>query len=516
MDIHCRIKELRLTFTTGLFAVLILLSVGASVHGAEKPSNERPYLPCPSEWLEEANFFVERGMIPGALIMVETPEWGLRAGAVGRADLSSSELPGPGMRYRVGGVTRLMLSTVILQLEQEGKLALDHTIDMLLGEGMVRNGHKITLRECLKMRSGLYDYSRADSLLAPNGRRNGGYLPEEILYNVREQVKSESVSPGTEYIPSDTGYLLAGMVVEKCENKRLAQVFTERIFKPLVMRDSFFAESPDIPAPMARGYENMSEKPSDCTVYDPSILGASNGVVSTPFDTFRFLRDIFEERTLLTNRSYVLMSMMSNAQRDEDSYGLGILERLSRRGTWRGVETAIRGYSVSAGYYMDGRAFIAVFVNTGENAFVVEEIFRDVLRRVSGCPTDYSPSDNARIDGSANRIRLAWQSGFLYGDSYRVYVGTDRNLVLNAKPGHLEGITLIETDNRTYHADIRGLKPGRSYYWRVEASRTIPETEVTNARKWRENIRSRYPQMPWTSAQEHETISGPVYSFSLH
>lgn len=508
-------KELRLTFTTGLFLLLTLSPVGTHVLGGEKPSNERPYLPCPAEWLEEAGFFVERGMIPGALIMVESPEWGLRIGAVGRADLSSSDLPDPGMRYRVGGVTRLMLSTVILQLEHEGKLALDHTIDMLLGEGMVRNGHKITLRECLKMRSGLYDYSRADSLFAPGGRRNGGYLPEEILFNIREMLKHESASPGAEYNPSDTGYLLAGMVVEKCENKRLAQVFAERIFKPLGMNDSFFAESPNIPEPSARGYENLQGKPSDCTEYDPSILGASNGVVSTPYDTFRFIRDIFEERTLLTSRSYVLMSMLENAKRDEDSYGLGVLERLSRRGTWRGVETAIRGYSVSAGYYMDGRAFIAVFVNTGENAFAVEEIFRDVLRRVSGCPTDYSPLNNVKLDGSPNRARLSWQSGFLYGDSYRVYIGTDRNRVLTANPGNLNDITMIETDSRTYHAVVTGLKPGRSYFWRVEASRTIPEMEATNARKWRENIRSQYPQMPWTSIPEHETISGPVYSFSL-
>ena len=257
----------------------------------------------------------------------------------------------------------------------------------------------------------------------------------------------------------------------------------------------------------------MSGIPVDCTVYDPSTLGAARAVVSTPFDTFRFFRDLFENRNLLTRRSFSMMSSFNNAQRMEDAYGMGIMERISSRGTWRGCETVIRGYSVMAGYYMLGQAFILVFVNTGENSFAIEEMFRNTLRHISGCPSVMSPENDATVEASNGTVRISFQTGFLYGNSYNVYVGNDRDNVFNATPEKLNDVTMVELDGRTFHADLKGLKSGRKYYWRVEAFRIRPETEVKNARLWRDGLVEENRQMSWIPVPETERMSGPVYSF---
>ena len=514
MDVYCRVKRRRFVILIG-FAIVFAFAGSLAAPCVGEPSNVRPYLPCPDEWLAEAGFFVDRGLIPSVLILVETPEWGLRVGTVGHANLATSEPPDPSMYYRVGGMTQLMLAAVILQLEHEGKITLDHTIDRLLGEGLVPNGDKISLRDCLMMRSGLFDYTKSDTFKSPAKLSSGEFQPEEILYRVRESLRKDSGAPGEVFYQSDTGFLLAGIVVEKIEQKKLSQVFNERIFKPLKMNDSFYAVSPGIPDPVVHGYEYMSEIPVDCTVYDPSILGAASAVVSTPFDMFSFFRELFEGRRLLSKRSYRLMATLANAIHEEDAYGMGLMERVSRRGTWRGGETSIRGYSVMAGYYMLGDAYIMIFVNTGENLFAVEEIFRNTLRRISGCPNDMSPENNARLNAGSGRVRLSWQSGFLYGDTYRIYVGTNRDMVRNATPDNLDGVTMVETDSHTFHTSVK-LKSGRTYYWRVEAFRNRPELDMQNARKWRDQVRENNQQMPWVSVPETEQISGPVYSFTLH
>ncbi len=495
--------------------VLSMLYGGTPAVCEGAPSNLRTHLSCSGEWFKEAEFFVERGLIPGALIVVKTPEWGLRIGSVGYADISTGTPHDPGMRYHVGGVTQIMLSTIVLQLEHEGKVTLDSPIDRLLGEGLVPNGNVITLRDCLMMRSGLFDYSQADIFKLTGKITDANYSPTEILYRVRESLRKESQNPGSGFSYSYTGFLLVGMVVESIEKKHLGQVFEERIFKPLGMKDSFFATSADITGLVAHGYENMSGIPVDCTSYGPSTLGAACAVVSTPFDILRFFRELFEGRSLLTARSHRLMTTLATTLDEEDTYGLGLMERLSRRGTWRGCETFIRGYSVMAGYYMQGQAYIMVFVNTGENGFAVEEIFRNTMRRISGCPTDMSPANGAVLDSDGGSVRLTWQSGFIYGDKYRVFIGDRRKIVHDATVDKHEGVTMIETDFRTFHADVKNLKTGKTYYWRVETFREVPETELENARLWRDHVREQNKQMPWFPVPEFESVSGPDYSFKL-
>ncbi|MFA6471876.1 MAG: serine hydrolase, partial [Candidatus Latescibacterota bacterium] len=285
--------------------------------------------------------------------------------------------------------------------------------------------------------------------------------------------------------------------------------------KPLGMRDSFFATTPEIPAPFANGYEHMSGIPSDCTVYEPSALGAANAVVSTPFDMFRFYRELFQGHTLLTKRSLKLMALLSDATLEEDSYGLGLMERLSNRGTWRGCISSIRGYSVMAGYYMQGRTFVMIFANTGENIAAVEELFNDTLRRISGCPTDMLPADNTAVAAGNGQVRLSWQAGFLYGDTYRVYIGPTWNSVHEATADKLNDVTMIETDSAVFNAAVKTLKSGKTYYWRVEAVRKRPAMEMENARKWRDKVRQLNKQLPWIPIPEMETVTGPVFSIKV-
>lgn len=498
-------------FIKQLLAAALICAAG--LH-AQEPSNLRAHKPCPEEWLSEARQFVDHKLLPGVLVMVESPEWGLSIGSAGYADLASLIPPTPVMRYRMGGITRLMLTTVILQLEHEQKLVLDRPVKELLGGSIVPGDHDFTLRECLNMRAGLYDYVRDDFFDPASRPPDASLPPEEILYRIRQPLQTDTGTPG-EFAASKTGYLLAGMIVEQIENKPLKEVFAERIFIPLKMSDSFYAVSAEIPAPFAHGYSNLNGIPEDVTVYNPSVLGAANAVVATPFDSFAYLRDLFKGNALLNQRSFALMASLANAAQPEEAYGLGLLQRVSERGTWRGFESSIRGYSAVAGYYMQGDALIAVFVNTGENFFATEEIFRNVLRRVSGCPADLQPADGERVKLKNGKFQVSWQAGLLYGDSYRVYWGTEQEAVRTATAQNHANVEMLETDGTVFHSALTALIPGRTYYWRVEAFRKRRRQELENSRIYRDRLRENNPAMPWYHITESETVTSPVLSFSV-
>jgi D-alanyl-D-alanine carboxypeptidase len=73
-----------------------------------------------------------------------------------------------------------MTSTVILQLVQEGKLALDDPIGKYIPN--VPNGDKLTIAQLSEMRSGLYSYSfdpGFNQTLDENPQK--AWTPEELL-----------------------------------------------------------------------------------------------------------------------------------------------------------------------------------------------------------------------------------------------------------------------------------------------------------------------------------------------
>jgi len=62
-----------------------------------------------------------------------------------------------GMHTRIGSVTKTFVATLIMQLDQEGVLSLDDTIDEYI-DG-VPNGDRITLRMLTDMTSGIASYT---------------------------------------------------------------------------------------------------------------------------------------------------------------------------------------------------------------------------------------------------------------------------------------------------------------------------------------------------------------------
>ena len=132
-------------------------------------------------------------VIPGAVLRISSPTQGEWTGTFGTGTIGRDDPLSVDDHFRAGSITKTMTSTVILQLVQEGKLALDDTIGTF--RRGVPNGDRITIAQLAEMRSGLYSYTfdprfnetldndpgkawtpgraAGHRLLAPPGRRAG-------------------------------------------------------------------------------------------------------------------------------------------------------------------------------------------------------------------------------------------------------------------------------------------------------------------------------------------------------
>ncbi|TIQ72434.1 MAG: beta-lactamase family protein, partial [Mesorhizobium sp.] len=119
----------------------------------------------------------------------------------------------------------------------------------------VPNGDKITIRQLIKMRSGLYNFTNAPELAESLDRDpDKVWTTEEVLALAFD--RPTHFEPGAQFEYNNTNYYLLGLVAEKIEGQPLANIFQDRLFGPLGMKNTALpvSTSNTMPEPYAHGY----------------------------------------------------------------------------------------------------------------------------------------------------------------------------------------------------------------------------------------------------------------------
>ncbi|MFG2132413.1 serine hydrolase domain-containing protein [Streptomyces sp. NPDC048751] len=367
-----------------LSAALAAPALAATSTGADRPTDRHA---ATRRAVEAA---VADG-VPGVTLTARDAHgtWSTTAGV---GDMTTGAPRSPEDHYRVASVTKTFVATVLLQLEAEGRLSLDDTVEEWL-PGVVRgNGHdgrRITLRHLLNHTSGIYNYTRD-----PAFRRT--YL-EGFLEHRYDTVPPErqiavamthapDFAPGTDWNYSNTNYTLAALVVEKATGRSYGDEIRRRVVAPLGLRStSLPGTRPTLPAPSSRAYGKLSEDTTsptyDVTEFNPSLTYGSGEMISTSSDLNRFFTALVRGR-LLPPRQLKEMKTTVKIETDggpNTSYGLGLIRRRLSCGVqvW-GHSGDIFGSSTQSVTTADGRHSLTFNFNadwTGNSEAVIEAEF---------------------------------------------------------------------------------------------------------------------------------------------
>ncbi len=235
-------------------------------------------------WLREQ---VEAGRTPGLSIAVVHDQDVVWSRGYGWSDLGSRTPASVATLYRIGSVSKLFTATAVLQLRDQGKLALDDPVAKYLPEFRVANpfpaAPPVTLRHLLTQTSGLtregpfpywttHVFPSRDELLASLGRLELTSRPGEL------------------YKYSNLGVALLGMVVERASGESYADFVRRRIFEPLGMASSSAAPSPEQIRARATAYYRKASDGSrrSFAYYDMNGMAAAGNIVSTVEDLAKF------------------------------------------------------------------------------------------------------------------------------------------------------------------------------------------------------------------------------------
>jgi D-alanyl-D-alanine carboxypeptidase len=347
---------------------------------------------------------------PGAAARVRD-EHGVTQAASGVADLRTGRPMRPELHYRVGSLTKPFVATVALQLVAEGRLSLRDTVERWL-PGILPYGDQVTIRQLLNHTSGVPDYTLEPIMrlyTEPHGRFRA-WTPRELVALVADQ--PPDFPPGTAWSYSNTGYVLAGMIVEAATGHRLGQELARRIFRPLGLRDTFFpVNRPTIPRPYARGYSlplGQEQGPLlDFTVYNPSLAWAAGALVSDLGDLERFFRALLRGR-LLPPRLLAAMTTPVPTGQPGFGYGLGLIVIETPAGRLLGHDGAIPGFLNIVLSTGDGRRQAGMMMNEEFATPAVSEAFSQAFMTLAMELVDGAAS-GAASTGAA--LRAAVRAG---------------------------------------------------------------------------------------------------------
>ena len=284
------------------------------------------------------------GYAPGGVLSVRGGGWRY-ARAAGTADSDQNTPMSCDTPFQIGSNTKMITAAVLMQLQEEGALALDDPLSRHLPEfaEALPNGDVITLRQLANHTAGVFSYTdnapdgtpgiMEGDLADPDALRRG-YTMEELVAFAAEHGQP-TFSPGADgqWAYSNTGYILLGLVIERIEGRPLGQSFDARIFEPLGLKDTSYVDG--VPSPQLRLPRAYFAAPFDIetTDWNMSQGAAAGAVVSTVDDMHVFIEallagDLFASETSLTE----MQEAVATGSMTILNYGIGLAEKAE--GVW--------------------------------------------------------------------------------------------------------------------------------------------------------------------------------------
>ena len=316
--------------------------------------------------------------IPGATLSMFDIE-GTVATAFGARELEKNIPATPDTLLGIGSCTKSFTGIAVLQLAEDGELAIDDPVSDYVGVYDDAPGDPITIRELLSHSSGLPSDGMATALIS----RMMGLEPAEVPlsdegdfhHHVSGALGERATHLNEPFFYYNSGFTVLGEVVEELSGKRYADYVEDEILKPLGMvRSTFdrkaFEEDDNTMTPY---YKEDGSSTAGSFPFDESIH-APGGMLSSVRDLARYGRmqlnggELDGERILPEHRIEEARSPVTQRESlvdgtsQEYAYGWVVREFLDDTLVCHGGSIGVNNAFI--GYLLDAELGVAVQCTT--------------------------------------------------------------------------------------------------------------------------------------------------------
>jgi len=264
----------------------------------------------------------------------------------------------PATRYQIASLSKELVSAAALAAQEDGKLSLDDTVSKWLPA--LTSADKVTIRQLLTHAAGYSDDWPQDYLMASMEK------PVAIDTLLDDWAKRPlDFAPGTDRQYSNTGYAVAGRIIELATGQPLAAYVEAKILRPVGIADAWDVNTRPLRAPDAAGYERAALGPLRI-VPDPGAGWAFGAwqFALTAEDLAKWDLSLIDQSLLKSDSYRQEFATMKLANGQDTHYALGLYVNATpgHRMYSHGGEGA--GYLSENRVYPDAKAAIVVLTNT--------------------------------------------------------------------------------------------------------------------------------------------------------
>ena len=339
------------------------------------------------ELQRELDRVVRETGVPGATSAIISPQ-GTWVGASGVSNLETQKAMLPDDIFAVGSTSKAYTSATVLKIAEEGYLTLDDTLGQWLPEiaSNIPDGKSITIRQLLNGTGGIHDYANGNEQFDTDAFNDplSDRTPEDLVAYAYEKPRFEGESCSPVWCYPNTGYILAGMVVEEATGSTLARVMRDRFFTPLGLNNTFLTPTEKIVGDRTSRYLDLIQAdgspgqdgiPDDITYVNPSLFWAHGSIFANASDVAQFFNGLFDGQLLKPESVEEMLTFTDTGL--GSNYGLGVF---SLETSWGTAWTTPGDYpgSGSTPYYFPDLDITIVAL--GNQSFADDDL-RDGYRR---------------------------------------------------------------------------------------------------------------------------------------
>ena len=291
----------------------------------------------------------------GTVLVVEGDHTLLDKG-YGSADLEWNIPNAPDVKFRLGSLTKQFTASLILLLQQDGKLNIADPVSKYLPD-TPKAWEKITLANLLGHTSGIPNFTSDKEF----GKWSmSAHTAAEELAFFRD--KPLDFEPGSKFSYSNSNFEVLGAVIEKVSGQKYEDQLRTRLFGPLGMKDTGLDSDELILPKRAQGYSKDKDGIIHARSESMSVPWAAGSLYSTTGDLLRWEHALFSGK-VLNDTSFKAMTTPGLGD-----YGLGIAIMKHDGVTVVEHGGGIEGFNTYLSYVPERKIAIIVLSNVNGSA----------------------------------------------------------------------------------------------------------------------------------------------------
>lgn len=251
-------------------------------------------------------------------------------------------------KFRIGSITKVFTSVLIMQLIEAGKLTLDTDLARFFPD--LPNAKIITIKQLLSHRSGIKSFTDDPEyvtyMTTPQSRKD----IEDRIISYKPLFK-----PNSKHQYSNSNYVLLGYIIESLYQKPYADVLSMKIVTPLNLVNTYYGNGIDIEDNEASSYRYIGTWMNQPATH-MSVPHAAGAIVSNAQETNLFLSALFTGKLISENSLNAMMALIDGA-------GLGLFVAPFYQQKFHGHNGSIDGFQSMVGHNLSDGITLTVLSN---------------------------------------------------------------------------------------------------------------------------------------------------------